>query len=283
MKMELIKFREANLSDGDKIVEMYIESDSPGWWNQRNTFNLHWKILQLSDGKTFIATYKEKVVAHAELLLVNEEPNAWHTAFLSNLEVHKDFRRKGIGTSLLKYLTQYTKTLGYFSLETIPQDNISEKLYIKQGFNCKTVLYELAISPKVMGRNRYREATKKEENIEVEKFWFLLGRQYPAKYTWWKSKVGGKYQMFGYQSPIVCCLKNGVILIDGIFIYLFILPTLSQNTRSIKRLIEVSSMVMKKYNKSEILTLCEKRIIPLVELFYEIKEQTKVKVMRKWV
>ncbi len=74
------------------------------------------------------------------------EPNPYgRYCFLEVLVVHKNYRRRGVGTELVRCCLEYAKNLGHKFLDTMPEDERSKRLYLKFGFRKMFDLYKMRI------------------------------------------------------------------------------------------------------------------------------------------
>ncbi|RLE72010.1 MAG: hypothetical protein DRJ37_03805 [Thermoprotei archaeon] len=106
-----------------------------GPWMDSETIKLHFEILKECGGRAFVAVLGDKVVGEAEIVF-SEEPKPYgRYCFLEVLVVHKNYRRRGIGTKLVKYCLEYAERQGYAIFDVIPEDERAKRLYLKLGFS----------------------------------------------------------------------------------------------------------------------------------------------------
>lgn len=97
---------------------------------------------QIKSGNRMVYIYKIDGEFIGEgALVVNLDDEDYYIAdkriYLSRMIVKKEYRRKGIGTEILRFLISMAKELGYSEVSIgVDKDNIAAlKLYRKMGFN----------------------------------------------------------------------------------------------------------------------------------------------------
>lgn len=97
---------------------------------------------QIKSGNRIVYIYKLDGEFIGEgALVVNHSDEDYYIAdrriYLSRMIVKKEYRRKGIGTQILKFLIEKAKELGYSEISIgVDKDNIAAlNLYRKMGFN----------------------------------------------------------------------------------------------------------------------------------------------------
>ena len=119
-----LKFRRLQPTDAEQMAEIEKQCFAMPW--SREDF---WAEA-LNDNATYIIGLMDnKIVAYAGAWISFEE------AQITNVAVHPDFRRQGIGTKLFKRLIEEVKTKGVtaITLEVRPSNNAALHLYEKFG------------------------------------------------------------------------------------------------------------------------------------------------------
>ena len=113
------------IQDLDDISDN-LEKDFDDFWN----YNIFKSELENPNSKYFMCKLNNEIVGFAGVLIVLDE------ADITNIVIKKDFRNKGIGTSLLNYLIEFCKSqnLTKINLEVSSKNDIAINLYKKFGF-----------------------------------------------------------------------------------------------------------------------------------------------------
>jgi ribosomal protein S18 acetylase RimI-like enzyme len=87
-------------------------------------------------GRIFVAREGERVVAMASLLYTISTAEGGSAAMFEDLVVHPEYRRRGIGASLLKFVIEEAKKHGVLriTLLTDMQNERAQALYRRLGF-----------------------------------------------------------------------------------------------------------------------------------------------------
>jgi len=87
-------------------------------------------------GRIFVAREGERVVAMASLLYTISTAEGGKAATFEDLVVHPEYRRRGIGASLLKFVIEEANKHGVLriTLLTDMQNERAQALYRRQGF-----------------------------------------------------------------------------------------------------------------------------------------------------
>ncbi|MCR4401365.1 MAG: ribosomal protein S18-alanine N-acetyltransferase [Firmicutes bacterium] len=123
MDVEISPMRQSDLDD-----VMRIEKASfPTPWS-RNAFLS--EIYENSRACYLVARQSGKVIGYVGIWIILEEGH------ITNIAVHPDFRRRGIGERLMKAIMDYARSKGAkrFTLEVRVSNVGAQKLYEKLGF-----------------------------------------------------------------------------------------------------------------------------------------------------
>ena len=112
-------------------------------WNMKKQSKLAEKFLgELKSGNRVTYIYKDGDEFIGEISLVKEMNDSDYTipnqrVYVSRLIVKKEYRRKGIGKTLVDFITDKAKELGYSEMSIgVDLDNYPAlKLYIDRGFD----------------------------------------------------------------------------------------------------------------------------------------------------
>ncbi|RLE85311.1 MAG: hypothetical protein DRJ41_01475 [Thermoprotei archaeon] len=196
--------------DGRKIEARYKELTpferwlNGGPWMDLETIHLHFDILKSSKGKAFIAiANNEKVVGEAEIVF-SEEPEPYgRYCFLEVLVVHRDYRRRGIGTKLVKHCLEYARSHGYKLFDTIPEDERSKNLYIKLGFKRMFYLYKMRKTCEKGVASLYFKRIPAGEHPKDKLL--ISGHWYSSVYIWQnilRAQDYNKFKGFNFKEPL---------------------------------------------------------------------------------
>jgi|GEM_PF-2342760 len=174
---------------GNKKVEAHYEELTPfekwlhgGPWMDPETIKLHFEILKESGGKAFVAVIEDKVVGEAEIVFSKEPEPYGKYCYLEVLVVHKNYRRCGIGTKLVRYCLEYAKKLGYKLFDVIPEDERAKRLYLKLGFRKMFDLCKMKKRCEIGEENlTFREVSPRKHPGEML---LISGHWYPSTYIW---------------------------------------------------------------------------------------------------
>lgn len=116
--------------------------------NYEKLFREYDKIYNNPDYHNIVAKLDDKIVGMATVVLNHDIVEELHP-FLTvwNLGIHKDYRRRKIGTAMLKYIYEYAENLGcdFISLIAEKENNVGQKFYESLGYK-KEVGYVKLIS-----------------------------------------------------------------------------------------------------------------------------------------
>ena len=125
MQNNVVEITNMQISDLDLIANT-LESDFDDFWN----YNVFRSELENGNSRYLVAKINGEVVGFAGIIPVIDE------ADISNIVVHKDFRNKKIGSSLLEGLLDLAAALNLstINLEVRASNVYAIKLYEKYGF-----------------------------------------------------------------------------------------------------------------------------------------------------
>lgn len=110
-------------------------------WDMKNSPFTERFYNEILDGKRHVFIYKENGTFLAEGALVTQHEDPDYTIpnkriYLSRMIVKREYRNKGIGTIMLKFLINKAKEMGYIeiSLGVDLDNNAALHLYKKHGF-----------------------------------------------------------------------------------------------------------------------------------------------------
>jgi GNAT superfamily N-acetyltransferase len=124
--------RKADYTDLN-ITERYLHG---GPWMSIETCAIHLNNILLEGNIAIVAEVDGNIVGHAEIL-ISEEPikgSILKIAHLDVLEVHKDYRNKGIGKTMISFVEDIARTEGCELLSVTP-DESSVGFYKKVGID----------------------------------------------------------------------------------------------------------------------------------------------------
>lgn len=186
------------------IRERYLHG---GPWMSVESCAIHLNTLLLENQYPIVAEINGKVVGHAEVL-ISEEPikgEMKRIADLDVLEVHKKFRRRGVGRAILEYLFELAKDKEC-ELITVTPDPNAVGFYSKLGFN-ETVYSGLSVNIDLS------EMPKREVNVKMEEFpWekiktkeMTFGKFQSSYHHWFaiKDKIFGINDRIYYETGIM--------------------------------------------------------------------------------
>ena len=99
---------------------------------EKECFSTPWseESFKTADNTRFYLYFEgEKVVGYVGIYSVLDE------GYITNIAVLKDYRKKGVATSLLKELTEKESALSFISLEVRESNAAAISLYTKFNFN----------------------------------------------------------------------------------------------------------------------------------------------------
>lgn len=177
--------REASRDDAEAIAAMYRET-WPLHWETPECVRRQFDKLDPIGGTVLVALHGEKVVGHCEFIPTREPEPRGFWGFLEALEVHRDFRRRGIGTALVNEAIRRCKELGCVHFGASPDDERSLRLYRKCGLaRCEE---GVATNFAILGDLAKPEAERVEELQPAARPWqellHVLGRFSSLAYLW---------------------------------------------------------------------------------------------------
>jgi len=126
--------------DGEKIEAKYEElSIAERWahggpWMSIETCAVHVNYILTWGHYPLVAVLDNRVVGELELYIGYESDPLYHHGFIDVLEVHKEFRRRGIGRRLVKKAIEISREKNCNSIAVWPDPNAVE-FYKKCGIN----------------------------------------------------------------------------------------------------------------------------------------------------
>ena len=115
---------------------------------EKECFSTPWseESFKTADNTRFYLYFEgEKVVGYVGIYSVLDE------GYITNIAVLKDYRKKGVATSLLKELTEKESALSFISLEVRESNAAAISLYTKFNFNKEGVRKAFYSNPKEDG------------------------------------------------------------------------------------------------------------------------------------
>ncbi|HUT33511.1 MAG TPA: GNAT family N-acetyltransferase [Planctomycetota bacterium] len=126
--------REASRDDAEAIAAMYQQT-WPLHWETPECVRRQFDKLDPIGGTVLIAVEQARVIGHCEFIPTREPEPRGFWGFLEALEVHRDFRRRGIGTALVREAIRRCAALGCTRFGSSPDDERSEGLYLTCGMS----------------------------------------------------------------------------------------------------------------------------------------------------
>ena len=108
--------------------------------NDQNTIgNFYEKFQNNENNKLFIAVENNNVLGYIFVKITDPNKNAeiYKEAIIDALYVDEEYRNKGVATSLIEKVKEYSKYMGArkISINVISSNETAKKLYYKLGFN----------------------------------------------------------------------------------------------------------------------------------------------------
>ncbi|MFQ6041522.1 MAG: GNAT family N-acetyltransferase [Candidatus Poribacteria bacterium] len=126
-----VEVRSATLADANGITEIHAECDDP-WANLAEC--AIWVNHQLLRGFFIdVAVIGNQIVGHAEWLLSDEPSPYGKHLYLSMIQVHSDYQRRGVGRAMIEAGIHRAKVLSCPVIRTVPDDDAKD-FYKKCGF-----------------------------------------------------------------------------------------------------------------------------------------------------
>jgi len=210
--------RKASLDDIKDIVEVYCSSvdkwfkyidgrrvqakyedlsvsekfDHGGPWMSIETCSIHINYLLTSGQYPLVAVLNDKVVGELELYVGHEKGVLGKCGFIDVLEVHSDFRRRGIGRRLVYEAMEVSKSLGCDTIAVWPNPEAID-FYKKCGFSnvAYRVVYVETSIPSNIGTVDPNNLNLKEfpDDYNLISDWIFISPRIESPFTAWiKSK-----------------------------------------------------------------------------------------------
>ncbi|RLG76108.1 MAG: GNAT family N-acetyltransferase [Thermoprotei archaeon] len=210
-----VKVRKATLNDVKEIVEVHC-SDVEKWykwvgehkvesnyeelsveerwghggpWMSMETCSVHLNYILTHNQYPLVAEVNSKVVGELELYIGEERSVLGKTAFIDILVVHKDFRRKGIGRTLIRKAIEIAKSENCKTVSVWPAKNairFYEKCGFKKLFSINKVIIDIEELSGIGKRNEAKCVKKSfPQNYDVLKNMILVSPRIESSYTIW--------------------------------------------------------------------------------------------------
>nr|ADQ54411.1 GNAT family acetyltransferase [uncultured marine crenarchaeote E37-7F] len=206
-----IKIREASPEDSEEICLIHC-SDVDHWYKQDGDQKIqvqyeeltpieHWRQggpwmdlglcrqylkngIQRLGITPLIATVNNRCVGEAEFVLCHEPEPYFDFGYLTTIVVHKDVRRRGIGTKLVKECMKRTADAGLRFFDTVPE-GVALNLYNKLGMMKWKEFPVLSLPINKRRLNLKHTYTEVEKSYDpTDDFSVIIDHWYPAKYRW---------------------------------------------------------------------------------------------------
>ena len=177
--------REATRGDAEAIAAMY-QGTWPIHWHTPEIVRFQFGILEPIGGTVLVALEGERVVGHCEFVPTREPEPYGFWGYLEALEVHREFYRQGIGTTLVNEAIRRCQALGCTRFGSGPDDERAEGLYRKCGM--RRVERGVATHFAIEGEAPKPRVEALEELSPEDRPWeewlHILGRSHCAPYWW---------------------------------------------------------------------------------------------------
>ncbi len=117
-----------------------------GPWMSVETCAIHINNLLLRGQTPMVALEGDRVVGEAELIVGDEGCRRGLVAHVSVIQVHRDFRGRGVGRALVESAVEATRDLGARTLTVVPEDE-AKGFYGATGFRPAERWVEVDVSP----------------------------------------------------------------------------------------------------------------------------------------
>ncbi|WP_457752201.1 GNAT family N-acetyltransferase [Thermococcus sp.] len=166
---------------GHSVMERYSKG---GPWMSLETLAIHLNNLLLDGQLVAIAELDGNVVGEVEVLF-SEEPilgEMRRIAHIDVIEVHPDYRGKGIGRSLLEFVEEIARE-NRAEFMTVQPDEEAEGFYERLGFNMELFTGRIV---RVPGKGK-GQTTKRRFSWEDVKELELVAGHFQSSYSMWFS------------------------------------------------------------------------------------------------
>jgi len=160
-----------------------------GPWMSIETCAIHLNYLLLAGQYPIVAEMEGRIIGELELYAGQEKGVLGKTAFMDILEVHKNFRRRGVGRKLVDFANKIAEEMNCETLSVWPDEN-AIPFYKKCGIDKKA--FDIVHIVIELGRIRMTERTSniKEISIRYERLTdlnFITPRHFSGYVVWLKS------------------------------------------------------------------------------------------------
>jgi len=199
-------------------------------WETAEKVRMQFDILDLAQGQVLVAAIGDKVVGHCEFIPSMEPPPYGNYGCVEVLEVHRGYRRMGIGTALVEQAMDICRKAGLERFETVPQDERSEALYAKVGMRTIERFLSLSLAlrevPPVNGVVLKGELGLKERPWET--MHHAIGHRFCASYPWSSAFHRKSVGLKGYENVFAHHIARreteGVVFFDRAYLHIFVQP-----------------------------------------------------------
>jgi len=211
-----VEIRLASLDDVKEIVEVYC-SDVDKWyrfingkkvearyedlsvidkfshggpWMSIETCSIHLNYVLISNQYPLVALLNDRVVGELELYIGYEQGLLGKTGFIDVLQVHNDYRRRGIGRALIMKAREICIKHGCDTLSVWPEKNVID-FYRKCGINdiAYTIYHiEIDLDRIIRVKNNYSIVEFPEKYSILSNMVFISPRIFSSFTAWIKSR-----------------------------------------------------------------------------------------------
>lgn len=160
-----------------------------GPWMSIETCAIHLNYLLLAGQYPIVVEIKGRIIGELELYAGQEKGVLGKTAFIDILEVHKNFRRRGVGRKLVDFANKIAEEMDCETLSVWPDEN-AIPFYKKCGIDKKA--FDIVHIVIELGRIRMTERTSNIEEISIRyerltDLNFITPRHFSGYVVWLKS------------------------------------------------------------------------------------------------
>ncbi|MBM4036154.1 MAG: GNAT family N-acetyltransferase [Planctomycetes bacterium] len=252
--------REAARDDAGAIAAMYQET-WPLHWETPECVRRQFDKLDPIGGKVLIALGGQDVVGHCEFIPAREPEPRGFWGFLEALEVRRDFRRRGIGTALVREAIRRCAALGCTRFGSSPDDERSEGLYLKCGMSRveRSVCTSFAIAGDLPGATPENVRPLSPAERPWEELLHVLGRFSCLPYLWSVTFSRKERGEPGYQDAFAERVRLGgrdvAVFYTGSWLHALVPPKCGEDADLLRRAVAYGANRMKVLGKDAFSTL----------------------------
>ena len=142
MKIEIREFCGKDIDILLDLMKDYYEFDRLDFNREKSKATLH-DFMNSNSGLLFVIESSDKAIGYFCLAFGYSLELHGKDCFLDEIYISDDFRRKGVGLEVMKFIEEYLKKIDIKAVHLIVFENntYAQKFYLKNGFRTRDAIF----------------------------------------------------------------------------------------------------------------------------------------------